>query len=105
MKNVTQQFPQKSATRPTANKAPDKSSIDKTHVIAGGLLLLVWMAIIGAQGAIKAAAGVELWSDPVLIAITVNLRLAFVQLIGSGLPLSRSAGERSRKNKLVARRK
>ena len=87
------------------NQAPDKSSIDKTHVIAGGLLLLVWVAIIGAQGAIKAAAGVELWSDPVLIAITVNLRLVFVQLIGSGLPLSRSAGGWGRKNKPAARRK
>jgi len=91
-----------------ANRGLRKIYADKAFLMEAARLLFLATAI-GAQGVVKATTGVELWSDPVLIAltsgVTVNALSAFLQVIHSLFPLSRSAGQQDRKKKPAAQKK
>jgi hypothetical protein len=66
----------------------------------GGLLLLA--VIMGAQGAVKVATGVELWSDNVLIAVMSSVQIGalapFLEVIRGLFPTSatRKQGRKKR---------
>lgn len=96
------------ATDLKATRELRKICADKAFVMDGARLLFL-TAAIGAQGAVKATTGVELWSDPVLIAltsgVTVNALSAFLRVIHSLFPLGRSAGPQDENKKTIRQKK
>lgn len=62
---------------------------DKAHQLAAGCIS-GWMVMLGCQGVIKAATGVEMWSDKVIIAattgVTVSVLAAFLGVIRGLFP-------------------
>jgi hypothetical protein len=48
---------------------------DKAYKLATGCLTM-WTVMLGTQGAIKALAGVEMWSDKVIIAVTTGVTVS-----------------------------
>lgn len=48
---------------------------DKAHQLAIGCIS-IWTIMLGAQGVVKAATGIEMWSDKVLIAVTTGVTVS-----------------------------
>lgn len=91
-----------------ANRGLRKICADKAFIMDGARLLFLAVAI-GAQGVVKATTGMELWSDPVLIAltsgVTVNALSAFLRVIHSLFPLGRSAGPQDENKRTIRQKK
>ena len=62
---------------------------DKAHQLASGCIA-GWMVMLGCQGVVKAVAGIEMWSDKVIIAattgVTVSVLAAFLGVIRGLFP-------------------
>ena len=111
-----QQLNQKKENKLAAQHAADmkaarelrKTCADKAFIMDGARLLLL-AVVIGAQGVVKATTDVELWNDPVLIAITSGVMVkapsALLRVIQSLFPLSRSAGQQDEKKKTASKKK
>lgn len=80
---------QETANDMVANRALREKYAEKAYQLAAGCISM-WAVLLGAQGVIKAVAGVEMWTEKVIIAVTtgvtVSVLAAFLGVIRGLFP-------------------